>query len=269
MNEWISLVDVVVFFLFFFFNYFQLIVKKSSGLLWYAPQYDCCVMYLAIFVFVLISFYCYYFFCIFWIDWYWWLMVLLMLVDVAVADSYDQKMMVDFRFSWKNYFFFSFSLCAFTVAVVVYCGFHFCFKLDFLCLLTVSSTQFFFHSLLRCFRQVGSLNIFLYANQRFLQCIEWAWVQHLLLNLFVIGFFFSCGKKRWRKKWWRLEIRNFHGVYCMYQIKWIDFKLTLAVSGHQDIKNSFCFFELSDVPWHWCMYSKSKRPYLETNRENN
>lgn len=39
--------------------------------------------------------------------------------------------------------------------------------------------------------------------------------------------------------------------------------LTLAVSGHHDIRKSFCFFELSVVPWHWCIYSKSNRPYLE------
>lgn len=42
---------------------------------------------------------------------------------------------------------------------------------------------------------------------------------------------------------------------------------TLAVSGHQAIRNSFCFLELSEVPWHWCMYSKSKRPYLQKERE--
>lgn len=61
--------------------------------------------------------------------------------------------------------------------VVVFCD------LNYIRLLTVSSTQFFFYSLLRCFRQIGGLNVFLYADQRFLQCIEWAWVQHLLLNL--------------------------------------------------------------------------------------
>lgn len=38
--------------------------------------------------------------------------------------------------------------------------------------------------------------------------------------------------------------------------------LTLAVSGHHDMRKSFCFLELSDVPWHWCMYSKSNNPYL-------
>ena len=34
------------------------------------------------------------------------------------------------------------------------------------------------------------------------------------------------------------------------------------LSGHQDIKKSFCFLEESVVPWHWCSYSKSYNPYL-------
>ena len=35
------------------------------------------------------------------------------------------------------------------------------------------------------------------------------------------------------------------------------------LSGHQDIRNSFCFLDESVVPWHWCSYSKSYRPYLK------
>ena len=39
---------------------------------------------------------------------------------------------------------------------------------------------------------------------------------------------------------------------------------TLALSGHQDIRNSFCFLLDSVVPWHWCSYSKSYSPYLQS-----
>ncbi len=38
------------------------------------------------------------------------------------------------------------------------------------------------------------------------------------------------------------------------------FRLILAVSGHQDMRNSFCFLLVSVVPWHWWSYSKSNRP---------
>ena len=38
------------------------------------------------------------------------------------------------------------------------------------------------------------------------------------------------------------------------------FFLMRAVSGHQDMRKSFCFFETSVVPWHWCSYSKSYSP---------
>jgi len=41
------------------------------------------------------------------------------------------------------------------------------------------------------------------------------------------------------------------------------FFFILALSGHQDIRNSFCFLDESVVPWHWCSYSKSYRPYLK------
>ena len=38
------------------------------------------------------------------------------------------------------------------------------------------------------------------------------------------------------------------------------FFLMRAVSGHQDIKSNFSFMVFSEVPWHWCWYSKSNKP---------
>ena len=44
--------------------------------------------------------------------------------------------------------------------------------------------------------------------------------------------------------------------------------MTAHLSGHQDIKNNFSFLLASVVPWHWWVYSKSNRPYLEIIDQN-
>lgn len=52
-------------------------------------------------------------------------------------------------------------------------------------------------------------------------------------------------------------LQNMKHFTTFTHLEYNIFFLTLAVSGHQDIRNSFCFLEDSDVPWHWCIYSKS------------
>lgn len=106
-------------------------------------------------------------------------------------------------------------------------------------LLTISGAQLLLHRLPGSLRQIRGLDIFLDANQGLLQRIERGRVQHLLFDLQAeIGLSVSVNKGK-------------AGL------------LTLAVSGHHDMRKSFCFFELSVVPWHWCIYSKSNRPYLQ------
>lgn len=51
-----------------------------------------------------------------------------------------------------------------------------------LSLLAVGGAQFLFDGFLRCLREVGRLYVLLYADQRLLQRVEGAGVQHLLLN---------------------------------------------------------------------------------------
>ena len=103
-------------------------------------------------------------------------------------------------------------------------------------LLAIGWTKLLLHRFTRCFREICCLNIFLYSNKWFFKSVKWAWIQHLLLDL------------RKKNQWIEIKITTIN-------------ILTFAVSGHQDIKKSFCFLVLSDVPWHWCIYSKSKRPY--------
>lgn len=54
-------------------------------------------------------------------------------------------------------------------------------------LLAVGGAQLLFNSLLRGLREVGRLDVLLNADQRLLQCVERAGVQHLLLNLSGVG----------------------------------------------------------------------------------
>lgn len=50
-------------------------------------------------------------------------------------------------------------------------------------LLAIRGSQLLLHRLSRCLGQIGGLNVFLHANQRLLQSVKGARVQHLLFNL--------------------------------------------------------------------------------------
>jgi len=60
-------------------------------------------------------------------------------------------------------------------------------ELDPALLLAICRAQFLLHGVLGSLRQVGGLDIFLYAHQRLLQGVEGARVQHLLLDLGGVG----------------------------------------------------------------------------------
>ena len=89
-----------------------------------------------------------------------------------------------------------------------------------------------------CLKSSTHLNVFMNSNKRFFERIKGGRVQHFLLDL-------SAERSR-------------SVIYTLYNPG------PANLSGHQDIRNSFCFLLDSVVPWHWCSYSKSYRPYLKS-----
>ena len=97
------------------------------------------------------------------------------------------------------------------------------------------------------------------------------YISHTYVNIYPCMT--HCNNVIWLEVYWVGESQNTWSQWIKLtkdflrvskELAYNIFFLILAESGHHDIRNSFCFLELSAVPWHWCSYSKSYNPYLHS-----